>query len=95
MTGEPARTIDQPDMDALLSGYRPQPGVYDEMVDASGTVRPHWRPFVERLAAEGQHATKARFDAADRYLRESGVFYRVYDDPSASERTWPLAMFRC
>lgn len=91
MTGEPARTIEQPDMDALLSGYLPQPGVYDEMVDASGALRPHWRPFVERLAAEGPHATKARFDAADRYLRESGVFYRVYDDPSASERAWPLS----
>ncbi len=71
-------------MDALLSEYRPEPGAYDEMLDSSGALRPHWRPFVEHLAAEGPAAVKQRFDAADRYLRGSGVFYRVYDDPAAS-----------
>ena len=80
-----------PDGTGLIAGYRPLPGVYDEMVDEAGLVRPHWRPFVERLAAEGPDALAQRFGAADRYLKDSGVFYRVYDDPAAAERQWPLA----
>ena len=28
---------------------------------------------------------------ADRHLRESGVFYRVYEDPAGVERAWPLS----
>ena len=32
-----------------------------------------------------------RFAAADRYLRNSGVFYRVYEDPAGVERPWPLS----
>lgn len=77
--------------EALLSGYRPLPGVYDELMDVSGAVRPHWNAFLSRLASEGQSKLSQRFGSADRYLKESGVFYRVYDDPGASERPWPLA----
>ena len=29
--------------------------------------------------------------AADRHLRDSGVFYRVYEDPAGAERPWPLS----
>ena len=32
-----------------------------------------------------------RFAAADRYLRDSGVFYRVYEDAAGIERPWPLS----
>ncbi len=77
--------------EALIAGYRPLPGVYDEMVDAAGRVRPHWAAFVDRLAAEGPASLAQRFSAADRYLKDSGVYYRVYDDPTAGERQWPLS----
>lgn len=77
--------------EALLAGYRALPGIYDELVDAAGQVRPHWAPFVDRLCAEAPGALSQRFAAADRYLKESGVFYRVYDDPAAAERPWPLS----
>lgn len=80
-----------PGCSALLEGYRPFPGVYDEMIDETGSVRPHWSAFVGRLGAEAPEALARRFGAADRYLRESGVFYRVYDDPTAAARPWPLS----
>ncbi len=76
--------------EALLGSYHPLPGVYDEMVDSAGQVRPHWRAFVDRLSAEGAEALQQRFNTADRYLKESGVFYRVYDD-AAAERPWALS----
>ena len=30
----------------LLSGYKPLPGTFDEMMDRDGKVRPHWGPFL-------------------------------------------------
>ena len=32
-------------------GYAPIPGVYDEMMEPGGAVRPHWRDFLNGLAA--------------------------------------------
>jgi uncharacterized circularly permuted ATP-grasp superfamily protein/uncharacterized alpha-E superfamily protein len=75
----------------LLSGYRPLAGIFDEMMDADGQIRAHWQPFLAMLASLGAEELDRRFDAADRYLRDSGVFYRVYEDPAGAERPWPLS----
>ena len=74
----------------LLTGYRPLPGVYDEMTSHDGEVRAHWRDVLAGLAAFGREELSRRFAAADRYLRDSGVFYRVYEDEAGVERPWPL-----
>ncbi|HEY1723068.1 MAG TPA: circularly permuted type 2 ATP-grasp protein [Magnetospirillaceae bacterium] len=71
--------------------YRAQPGLYDEMVDAEGAVRPHWRALLDRFDALGPEALNNRFEAADRHLKESGVSFRVYSDADATERPWPLS----
>jgi len=75
----------------FVAGYRLLPGVYDEMMDTGGRVRPHWQPFLSMLAALGTEDINRQFAAADRYLRDSGVFYRVYEDASGVERPWPLS----
>jgi uncharacterized circularly permuted ATP-grasp superfamily protein/uncharacterized alpha-E superfamily protein len=79
------------ELDRLLSGYRPLPGIFDEMMDPRGRPRAHWQPFLSMLSALGTDEIDRRFSAADRQLRESGVFYRVYEDPTGVERTWPLS----
>jgi uncharacterized circularly permuted ATP-grasp superfamily protein/uncharacterized alpha-E superfamily protein len=76
---------------ALVAGYRPLPGIRDEMVDADGRLRAHWRPLIGALAALGTDEIARRFAAADRHLRDSGVFYRVHEDPNGTERPWPLS----
>src|SRR6266849_2785117 len=82
----------QPDgVERLLSRYRPLAGIFDEMVDNKGQVRPHWRPFLTMLASLGADEINRRFAVADRYLHDSGVFYRVYEDPAGAERPWPLS----
>ena len=81
----------QDDVEPLLSGYRPLPGIFDEMVDRDGRARAHWRPFLAMLAALGPQEINRRFAAADRHLHDSGVFYRVYEDPAGAERPWPLS----
>src|SRR6516162_7935035 len=75
----------------LLADYRPLPGVYDEMMAHDGAVRGHWRELLTGLAGLGRKELSRRFAASDRYLRESGVFYRVYEDADSADRAWPLS----
>ena len=42
------QTISPPDP-VLVRGYRGLDGVYDEMIDADGEIRPHWRHLVNAL----------------------------------------------
>src|SRR5262245_29430885 len=77
--------------EALLgSGYGPPASAYDEMVDAQGAVRPHWRYLADALARLGIPALHERWREVRRLLRESGATYHVYDDPQATERPWQL-----
>src|ERR1700730_12918472 len=78
-------------IERILSGYRPLPGIFDEMMDPQGRPRAHWQSFLRMLAGLGTDEINRRFSAADRHLRESGVFYRVYEDPAGAERPWPLS----
>ena len=44
-------------LDQFVAGYRPLPGVFDEMMDGDGGVRAHWRPFLATLAAKAVTTT--------------------------------------
>ena len=78
-------------LEQFVTSYRRLPGIFDEMMDGDGRVRAHWRPFLGMLASLGAEEINRRFAAADRYLRGSGVFYRVYEDAAGIERPWPLS----
>ncbi|MEN3975860.1 circularly permuted type 2 ATP-grasp protein [Emcibacter sp. SYSU 3D8] len=73
----------------LLDGYVPLANVHDEMMDSGGNVRPHWQDLVDSFASLGVPELERRFAAADRHLRDAGVFHRVYGS-DGDERTWPL-----
>ena len=91
MVGQRDSAFERDDVEPLLSGYRPLPGIFDEMVDRDGRVRAHWQPLLAMLARLGPKELSRRFAAADRHLRDSGVFYRVYEDAAGAERPWPLS----
>src|SRR5580658_2488258 len=78
-------------LEQFVAGYQLLPGVFDEMMDGDGRVRAHWQPLLSMLASLGSDEINRRFAAADRYLRNSGVFYRVYEDAAGIERPWPLS----
>ena len=61
------------------------------MVDADGVLRPVWKPLIDALDVLGSEELTRRFARADQYLRDAGVYYRVYDKAGAAERAWPLA----
>ncbi|MBN9237100.1 MULTISPECIES: circularly permuted type 2 ATP-grasp protein [Phyllobacteriaceae] len=90
-SGNQQRTGAAGQADSLLEHYRPIDGVVDEMVDAAGNPRPLWKPFIASLEALGPEKLVKRFARADQYLRDAGVYYRVYDKAGANEREWPLA----
>ena len=90
-TGNHTKAKRRPATNLLLEGYRPIQGVIDEMVDAAGNPRPAWKHFIAALEALGPDELRERFARADQYLRDAGVYYRVYDRDGANEREWPLA----
>src|ERR1700760_2690430 len=88
----PQDSLESDDFEPLLAGYHCIfPRNFDEMMDHDGRVRPHWQPLLRMLAAMGPDEVTRRFAAADRHLRDSGVFYRVYEDPAGADRSWPLS----
>jgi uncharacterized circularly permuted ATP-grasp superfamily protein/uncharacterized alpha-E superfamily protein len=84
-------TQDQAGMAAILGRYRPQRDAADELLDATGAVRPHWAPLLAELQRAEPEEVSRRLGIADRHLKSSGVFYRVYDPAGGGERPWPLS----
>ncbi len=75
---------------SLLGAYQPPAGVYDELVDADGAVRPQWHEFFQLLDALGRDELERRWQQARRLIHENGITYNVYGDPQGKERPWLL-----
>jgi len=74
-----------------LASYIADPRRYDELLDASGAVRPHWRPLIERLTDDDARAVARRgLELTRRLIVENGVTYNVYADPQGADRPWAL-----
>jgi uncharacterized circularly permuted ATP-grasp superfamily protein/uncharacterized alpha-E superfamily protein len=76
---------------SIIAEYQLQPGVPDEMIDPAGNIRPGWAELMSAFDRLGPAEMAARFERADQYLRDAGVFYRKYDGAEGKERDWPLA----
>ncbi len=76
---------------AGLQAYRPLVGVHDEMCDPQGRIRPLWSRLAGHLAATPAEDLTRNLARADRYLLDSGVFYRQYGGGQSVERPWPLS----
>jgi uncharacterized circularly permuted ATP-grasp superfamily protein/uncharacterized alpha-E superfamily protein len=85
------RTRLRPANGRLLAGYRPLPGVPDELVDANGAMRPAWAGLIDHLEACQPEALAQHFARAQQYLRDAGVFFRSYGQHSLGERDWPFS----
>jgi uncharacterized circularly permuted ATP-grasp superfamily protein/uncharacterized alpha-E superfamily protein len=72
-----------------LKGYRPLPGVPDELFDPSGRPRDYWLRFLGDLAEYPAGDIRSRFTLATRHIRDTGVSYRIYGEEH--ERSWPIS----
>ncbi len=63
---------------------------FDEMFDAKNDIRPHWQSFQHNLQQIGLPEFENRYVELKRLLRENGVTYNIYGDPSGINRPWKL-----
>jgi len=92
MTTTPQHSNDSQDSAWLqhAAGYQLANATLDEMLDASGNIRPHWAYFLGALQNLGQNEISLRQNEILKLLRENGVTYNVYGDPDGSSRPWQL-----
>ena len=86
-----SRAAASPVLPAILARYMPQPGVADELFDSAGLMRPVWAPFIAQLASLTPEEVATRFGRGEQYLRDAGVYFRLYSGGPAQEREWPLS----
>ncbi len=72
----------------LISRYVPPAGVHDEMMNVDGTVRPHWQPVLNALAAFDPMERSVRADRMNRRVRETGIAHDMFADPSRMGQPW-------
>jgi uncharacterized circularly permuted ATP-grasp superfamily protein/uncharacterized alpha-E superfamily protein len=63
---------------------------FDELRDAEGLVRPHWRAFARTLSQLSPEEYERRQASARATVQDNGVTYNVYDDKSGEARPWEL-----
>jgi len=70
--------------------YQPRAGFHDEMIDATGKIRPHWQDLANALNRIGPAGLADRWHEGRRLIHDNGVTYNVYGDSQSTERPWPL-----
>ena len=70
--------------------YQGGGGVYDEMVDGHGRIRPHWQTFLAGLAGMSDEDIANAWASADRLVRDYGITYNAHGDPNGEDRPWRL-----
>ena len=66
------------------------PARFDELRDADGTVRPHWRALTRTLTQLPPEEYGRRQASARATVRDNGVTYNVYDEQAGQARPWQL-----
>jgi uncharacterized circularly permuted ATP-grasp superfamily protein/uncharacterized alpha-E superfamily protein len=65
-------------------------GGYDELIDAAGEVRPHWRKFLAALADLSPEEQAQRADRLNRRVREMGIAHDIFADPTRAGKRWDV-----
>jgi uncharacterized circularly permuted ATP-grasp superfamily protein/uncharacterized alpha-E superfamily protein len=76
--------------EARVETYLSDSRRYDELLDASGAVRAHWQPLIDRLASDGAEGVRRGVELTRRLIIENGVTYNVYADSQGRDRPWVL-----
>ena len=74
--------------DTLLDRYPTPESGYDEMRDAAGVLRPHWRDLARFLEETGGEELERRHAEVQRLLQSDGVTYNSYGDPRVASQQW-------
>jgi uncharacterized circularly permuted ATP-grasp superfamily protein/uncharacterized alpha-E superfamily protein len=77
-------------LNPLVDQYHAAPDGFDEMLDAAGAPRAHWRALLANLAREAPEMMRQRLETVRRQVRENGVTYSVPADAGGKQREWDL-----
>jgi uncharacterized circularly permuted ATP-grasp superfamily protein len=77
-----------PEAAALFGGYRLD--AYDEMFEAPGHPRPHYRALLDRLLRLTPEELERRHRLADLSMRQQGITFTVYGREQGVERIIPF-----
>ncbi|CAN5532160.1 circularly permuted type 2 ATP-grasp protein [soil metagenome] len=81
---------DNTSLNTLLQQYIPPHRSHNEIYEDDKSIRPDWELFFSSLSNLGENEIKARSQVILRLLKENGVAYNVYNDPSGESRPWEL-----
>jgi uncharacterized circularly permuted ATP-grasp superfamily protein/uncharacterized alpha-E superfamily protein len=74
----------------LLESYPAEADRYDEMLEAGGRLRPHWRTLIDQLEGLSPEILRHRAREVREAIAADGVTYNVYADPQGANRPWEL-----
>ncbi len=82
---------DPADITAVLAAYRSsQSHCYDEFLGPDGKPRPHWHAWLSAIGNIPALDRASRATRLDRRVRETGIAYDIYADPSKPSQRWHL-----
>ncbi len=81
---------DLPQINSLLQTYLPDISSYNEILAADNTMQADWKTFFSSLVNVGSAVIEDRNNDILRLLKENGVAYNIYNDPSGQNRPWEL-----
>jgi uncharacterized circularly permuted ATP-grasp superfamily protein/uncharacterized alpha-E superfamily protein len=76
--------------DLLLPYARLRSGGFDELLDDTGAVRPHWRKFIAALGELSPDERAHRADRLNRRVREMGIAHDIFADPTEAGKRWDV-----
>jgi uncharacterized circularly permuted ATP-grasp superfamily protein len=76
------------EVDSLFGEY-PLDRAFDEMREAGGELRPHYRALAETLAGLPQEELQRRKQSADLSFLTQGITFTVYGRDEGTERIFP------
>lgn len=74
----------------LFRSYFDNQHSFDELLGEDGRLPPHWDTFFQSYCQLGNEEIAGRNEDMMRLLRENGVTYNIYGDPSGQNRPWKL-----
>lgn len=81
---------DQSAVPAFLQQYVPAPDSYNEIINDQDKLKQEWEAFFSSMHDLGVDEIQHRTADILRLLKENGVAYNIYNDPSGNSRPWEL-----
>jgi uncharacterized circularly permuted ATP-grasp superfamily protein/uncharacterized alpha-E superfamily protein len=75
---------------SLLQNYIPDIRSYNEVLAEDNSIQPNWQTFFSSLLKIGPSEIQNRNNDILRLMKENGVAYNIYNDPSGQSRPWEL-----